>query len=71
MGVGKTQGYIGCKHKKDKSETGKDGDGDGEEVEKDMMGIFFRIKQENPHVPGGDHRGSSVWYRHSRRWKTR
>ena len=60
MGVGKTQGYIGCKHKKDKLEVGEDGDGDGEEVEEDMVGVLFGIKQENLHVLGGGHGGSDV-----------
>ena len=69
MGVGKTQGYIGYKRKKDKLEVSEDRDGDGEEVLEDIGGILLRIKQENLYVLGGDHGGSSVWYRHSMRWR--
>ena len=69
MGVGKTQGYIGYKHKKDKLEVSEDRDGDGEEVLEDIGGILLGIKQENLHVLGGDHGGSGVWYRCSIRWR--
>ena len=69
MGVGKTQGYIGYKHKKDKSEVSEDGDGDGEEELEDIGGVLLRIKQENLHVLGGDRGCSGVWYRHSMRWR--
>ena len=66
-GVGKIQGYTGQECKKDKSEVGEDGDDDGEEVVKDIGCVFFRIKQENLHVPGGGHGGNDVWCKRSRR----
>ena len=34
-------------------EVGEDGDDDGEKEGEDMGGVFFGVKQENPHVRGG------------------
>ena len=39
--VGKTQGYTGCKCKKDVLEIDEDGDDTGEEEDEDMRGVFF------------------------------
>ena len=39
--VGKTQGYTGCKRKKDVSEIDEDGDDIGKEEDEDMRGVFF------------------------------
>ena len=47
---------------------GEDGDDDGEEVVKDIGCVFFRVKQENLHVPGDGHGGNDVWCKCSRRW---
>ena len=65
--VGKTQGYTGCKLKKDMSEIGEDGEDNGKEEEEDMRGIFFEVKQENLHEQEGGHEGTGIWCRRSRR----
>ena len=39
--VGKTQGYTGCKDKKEVSEIEEDGESTGKEEGKDMRGVFF------------------------------
>ena len=67
--VGKTQGYTGCKFKKEVSEVGEDGDSDRKEEDKDMRGVFFKIKQENLHERGGCHVGNGAWSRRSMRWR--
>ena len=59
-GVGSTQGYIGKDFKNKVSEEGGDEGEEGEEEIEDMRNIFFRIKQENLHVPGGCREDSSV-----------
>ena len=41
MEVGKTQGYTGCKCKKDVLEIEEDGDDAGKEEGEDMRGVFF------------------------------
>ena len=41
MEVGKTQGYTGCKRKKDVSEIEEDRDGAGKEEGEDMRDVFF------------------------------
>ena len=66
--VGKTQGYMGCELKKEMSEVSEDGDGDREEEEKDMRGVFFEIKQENLHESGGCHTDIAAWCTRSKRW---
>ena len=66
--VGKTQGYTGCKLKKEVSEIGEDGEDDGEEEKKDMRGVFFEIKQENPHESGGYRADIVAWCIRSMRW---
>ena len=65
--VGKTQGYTGCKLKKDVSEIGEDGDDNRKEEEEDMRGVFFEVKQENLHEQGDCREGNGVWYRRSTR----
>ena len=55
--VGKTHRYTGCECKKHVSKVGEDGDDDGKEEEEDMGCVFFRVKQENLHAPGGGHGG--------------
>ena len=66
--VGKTQGYTGYEFKKEVSEIGKDGKDDGEEKEKDMRGVFFKIKQEDLHESGGCRVDTVAWCTHSTRW---
>ena len=42
------------------SKVGEDGDDNGKEEEEDMGCVFFGVKQENLHAPGGCRRGSVV-----------
>ena len=51
-GVGKIQGYTGKECNKESSEEGGNKGEEGEEEVEDMGGVFFGIKQENPHVRG-------------------
>ena len=63
------QGYTGCEFKKEMSKVGEDGNGNREEEEKDMRGIFFEVKQENLHELGGCHVDNVAWCRCSMRWR--
>ena len=69
MGVGSIQGYTGEEFKNENSKEVEDNREDGDEEINDIGDVFFRVKQENLHVPEGYPVGSGVWYRCSRRWK--
>ena len=67
--VGKTQGYTGCKCKKEVSKIEEDGDDAGKEEDEDMRGVFFKVKQENLHELGDCLEDNDVWCGRSMRWR--